>query len=563
MKKNLMHSYVIISVIIFVAAIIALTLFINNINTRSELVSFSASRSVQGEPELFYAPRQAEVRCKTAENCFAVCEKGQCLFKESKIWSGVKCKSGSDCDFICSDKNFCVAGKGEARCTDRDKRCFGLEVQGCKYGEWYTIDKCEEDCLAGECVESAPVCVVDGYCSGEENCANCPADCDIAGDCCAPDSANADSYGGVDVTEMIDEDTICCDVANSQGQGYTGNCCPIDCSNELQAFCADDGRHTWSEPNAPEYCANCNHCQDGVCNCGETSTSCLEDCTRQPCTDCDITEILVESPDYESDDPADRNIITVTVDGVEWNIEAIRVMSSTVKFRVEKEGIEEYTNELLEDQSDIVLGLRICVVEILENELGEDASNVLDSVEVCLENVEPASYCEAFSSDQCNSYIPADINCYWDSVEGCLSIPNEGLCTECSAYERVKEEVDTKIVVIGDSTWEIEAPYIGDISCKLKINGELTDELGEGQSDTESGLHVCVSNIIEYGYTDVVELCLAASEDAVEVPEETTDCAIDNCEACNINECNEAPIYNYCRWSYGFFGWGGGCRPNY
>ncbi len=68
-------------------------------------------------------------------------------------------------------------------------------------------------------------------------------------------------------------------------------CTPGECNTKHKRYCFSTG--TWSDYEAPEYCNNCNHCGDGICNCGETEASCLQDCEPEPeypdCvfTDCD------------------------------------------------------------------------------------------------------------------------------------------------------------------------------------------------------------------------------------------------------------------------------------
>ncbi len=48
------------------------------------------------------------------------------------------------------------------------------------------------------------------------------------------------------------------------------------CNTTTRSYCLPNG--SCSPPDAPVYCTNCQHCGDNSCNCGETKTSCSQDC---------------------------------------------------------------------------------------------------------------------------------------------------------------------------------------------------------------------------------------------------------------------------------------------
>ncbi len=137
----------------------------------------------------------------------------------------------------CGDGN-CSVDESCANCTTD---CLGTGEVCCD-AIAYTGDCCVDvdctspnTCVSHTCTAPAHYCG-DGNCDLDESCANCSADCLLAGE-------------------------VCCD-----GINYIGNCC-VDANCTSPQTCVD---HT---------CTTLTHyCGDGTCDANETCANCAEDC---------------------------------------------------------------------------------------------------------------------------------------------------------------------------------------------------------------------------------------------------------------------------------------------
>jgi len=99
-------------------------------------------------------------------------------------------------------------------------------------------------------------------------------DCDKSIDCTDPDCAGQTGPGGA----------ICCQVGSTCSES-TAECDYLQrkyCTRNEFGTCSNnictENPFVCGNADDTDYCANCNHCGDGECNCGETSMSCSEDC---------------------------------------------------------------------------------------------------------------------------------------------------------------------------------------------------------------------------------------------------------------------------------------------
>jgi uncharacterized protein YegL len=101
-------------------------------------------------------------------------------------------------------------------------------------------------------------------------------DCDGLVDCTDPDCAGQTGPRGA----------ICCQ-SNSTCSESTDECDYLQrkhCTRDDFGMCSNNicTENPWNCGNSDDtdYCTNCNHCGDGVCNCGETNVDCPTDCIK-------------------------------------------------------------------------------------------------------------------------------------------------------------------------------------------------------------------------------------------------------------------------------------------
>jgi hypothetical protein len=181
--------------------------------------------------------------CKDINSSYS-CVNGKCQTPSTPPPAANACadQGGECCDL---DNNICKAIKVGIPCPGDNTYC-------CKKGECYS--NCEA--LSGQVCCDTNVNECDNVVSsGPRHCSS--------GTCCQPGSCVPKTTTG---------------------------CTNGECNYSTKKYC-DSG--TWS---SSKYCANCfNHCGDGDCNCGETTTSCSADCGTTP-TVCPSGEI---KPHYE------------------------------------------------------------------------------------------------------------------------------------------------------------------------------------------------------------------------------------------------------------------------
>jgi len=211
------------------------------------------------------------------------------------------CSSGYECsDHKCAKELYCgdaicnISGGENCSTCPADCSCFssyycchptssyanpsGCVTSGerisstyicCSGGKFYGTCCSDSDCISGyECANHT--CVIssycgDGACTIDENCSDCPSDCQCSSSqCCYSSSSNANLKGCVDSGEMTSSTYICC-----SGNRYNGSCCSdSDCSSGYK--CSD------------HKCAKELYCGDGTCDSSESCSSCSSDCGDCP-----------------------------------------------------------------------------------------------------------------------------------------------------------------------------------------------------------------------------------------------------------------------------------------
>ena len=208
------------------------------------------------------------------------CSNGNCVYScnyDSDCGSSCECSTGTCCDgcnyrsstWICDTEKDTqygcpwgtgcgadVAEKSKTRyqyCSGRSSQCSGSWDDWLPLTAWKTSDSCS----------ASEVCVV-----GTSQCQS---------------SSTCSSSDAKYIKGCYDNDVYWFDLANTRyskvQECEDDNPCTVDsckegaCVNELK----QDG--TTCEIGSPEYCENCEHCGDGLCNCEENKDSCSDDCT--------------------------------------------------------------------------------------------------------------------------------------------------------------------------------------------------------------------------------------------------------------------------------------------
>jgi len=125
---------------------------------------------------------------------------------------------------------------------------------------------CQSDCTWGSCVATCP----SDQCTSNSDCQKCGNGTIDPGEACEPPNSNNN-------TNCSQSTSYC----NYSSRKYCTRDSYGNCNSSCQ--CVAD---PWNCGNSDDssYCSNCSHCGDGVCNCGETSSSCSSDCgtSNQP-----------------------------------------------------------------------------------------------------------------------------------------------------------------------------------------------------------------------------------------------------------------------------------------
>jgi hypothetical protein len=217
--------------------------------------------------------------CDNDEKPDWYCSNGNCVYTcnyNSDCVKSCECTSGVCCDgcnyrpstWICDTETetqygcpwgtTCgadVAEKSKTRyryCSGTSSQCSGNWDDWLPLTAWKTSD----------------------YCSSSEICVVGASQCQASSTC---SSSNVKYIKGCYDNDVYWFDTD--NVRYSKVQECDDdNPCTLDsceegvCVNELK----QDG--TTCEIGSPEYCENCEHCGDGLCNCGEDNTNCPDDC---------------------------------------------------------------------------------------------------------------------------------------------------------------------------------------------------------------------------------------------------------------------------------------------
>lgn len=202
-----------------------------------------------------------------------ICRNGQCV-------SSCECYSGPCCDgchyksssaicntesqtqYSCPWSSVCGADVGK-RIRTRFRYCSGNSSQcSGRWSDWtpWTRWLVSDDCSSNE------ICVV-GY-----------SQCQYSSKCAQPQTTYSKYY----IKNCYDNDLYWFDSKGIRQEKYQecsdDNECTIDgcqdgkCFNELKC----DG--TTCQVGSTDYCENCNHCGDDICNCEENNCTCPKDC---------------------------------------------------------------------------------------------------------------------------------------------------------------------------------------------------------------------------------------------------------------------------------------------
>jgi hypothetical protein len=147
------------------------------------------------------------------------------------------------------------------------------------------------------------------------------------------------------------------------------------------------------------FCCGGSCADNEIYNCldGCENGACIEE--ELKCTDCDIN-----ASQYEGD------IITYTIDGVNYEVDIYYIGSTTTRFKING----EITKVLAEGETDTVAGVRVCIEEVIENEATLPDGAGRDEVEFCLKALAPGGEPICFDTDA-DAEHPDGLNYY---VEG-------------------------------------------------------------------------------------------------------------------------------------------------
>jgi len=215
--------------------------------------------------------------CEPGEDCKA-CAKdcGQCsTCGDGKCdpSAGESCKTCAGdcgvCPAVCGNGN-CEAGESCKTCDKDCGACPSCGDQFCAANE--SCETCAQDC--GKC---APTCG-NGQCGAGETCSNCPKDCGGCGFC---GDKNCDTGKG-ETCKTCGADCGACSngCTEAQAPGCT-DCACEKCVCDKDAFCCQtawDGICVQECVECGQKCPGVTLCGNGVCNAGESCSSCPSDC---------------------------------------------------------------------------------------------------------------------------------------------------------------------------------------------------------------------------------------------------------------------------------------------
>lgn len=208
--------------------------------------------------------------------CAAVCPGCKpCGNGSCDVAGGENCQSCPE-DCGACPKNCCAAHGGVGCETALCQTCVCQIDEPCCTTLWDS--GCAALAASSLCASVCPSCDVcgNGYCSFEETCLTCPADCgQCTGDCCS-------AHPGQGCEDPTCTDCVCTGL---------GTCCWYKSS--WKQNCADQAATTCAPWCSCDVCGNglcgpeetCSTCPADCQNCGDGVCECLEDCANCP-SDC-------------------------------------------------------------------------------------------------------------------------------------------------------------------------------------------------------------------------------------------------------------------------------------
>ncbi|MCK4429449.1 MAG: hypothetical protein KAU95_03675, partial [Candidatus Aenigmarchaeota archaeon] len=172
--------------------------------------------------------------------------------------------------------------------TDGGINITKLTIRGTNLKISYILPVCGNGILDfGEECENLTDCSISDFpyrnCTRNRECANCECEgyLDCSGSTCFKGSPDYCAYCDhcEDGTQNCDEDGVDCG-GSKCSPCTTQNCTPGTCNTTTRKYCLPDGN--WSIQDSTEYCNNCDHCGDGVWNCDESGV----DCGGNDCLSC-------------------------------------------------------------------------------------------------------------------------------------------------------------------------------------------------------------------------------------------------------------------------------------
>ncbi|MBZ9569410.1 hypothetical protein KJA16_00625 [Patescibacteria group bacterium] len=209
------------------------------------------------------------------QDCFSnqICRNGQCV-GSCECYSGpccdgchyksypAICDTESQTQYSCPWSSVCGADVGRRirtrfrYCSGNSSQCSGRWSDWTPWTRWLVSDDCS----------SKEVCVV-GY-----------SQCQYSSECAQPQTTYIKHY----IKNCYDNDLYWFDSKGIRQDKYQDcsddNECTIDgcqdgkCFNELKCD------ETTCQVGSTDYCENCNHCGDDICNCEENNCTCSRDC---------------------------------------------------------------------------------------------------------------------------------------------------------------------------------------------------------------------------------------------------------------------------------------------